>query len=294
LILNRISIAVAILLLQTWSVQSRDDLERNAELNCFVKQLKSLKVLNERFQGFVAKRNQTLDCETFLKASEKAIIGEIDDGTSKDQRTAKFKDCIMTDLKDKNVFAEYMTLKVYEAASSLSEDEKKQKRSEILTKLGNMRNNANKLCGVYEKIYGDEFDKITENDGKEKSKIEELTADYCMTKKIIENKLLNGFYFVLNTKNIDTDKIDCKDVLERNRKDFELNKLQEFKTATNKQPAASDEIAKCEIEKYQKFNVFDKYVVLFHLSTTNAQAEQKAPERKRFIDFMTELELSDC
>lgn len=111
-------------------------------------------------------------------------------------------------------------------------------------------------------------------------------TDYCARKYVVENNLIdvNTYKVVLNHKNLDIEGINCSKVLETE------NKLVEgMMTAAFVNPSRTPSEVACMKQKVVQSGFVGKLMTIGVLSNVEITDEQKQNERRRFVEFGSQL-----
>lgn len=131
-----------------------------------------------------------------------------------------------------------------------------------------------------------EFDEIIREDSDEVSE-DDKKQDFCIRKYFVANNLIDTSIFTvsLNSKNIDAANINCEQVVQETIQDFNATVEKILKAKDNKE---------CVMRNYRRMNVFGNVMKVGLMSELNLTDEQKAAERKAYIEMKTQVELADC
>lgn len=262
-----------------------------AEINCFIKHLKSVGKLEADYPEFnVAKQVQ--NCENVMKVFQKEVYKKV--ALAQKLDFEEHSKCIMNDLRSQNWVDHIMIQGVVLASDTLSDVEKTAKVEEIETVVKQIVADAINFC-VNQKEFGELFDAFFINDSSNEEEDDQI-AEYCGRKYVIDKNLIDSAVYdvVLNPKNLEVSTVDCE---ENNKKLFKLlNDLIEEILKKDEHVGLNAIQIQCAMKKYHENNFIDKLIRIAVISECNVTEEQKLSERKAFIKFMSETisTLMDC
>lgn len=262
----------------------------SAKLNCFVRKLKSENKLATNFPEF-AVTNEDNECEAFLKAAEKEAYQAIAFRVRMKSNYGEHTPCIMSDLRLRSWVDDIWLKYIYQASSSMPEDEKVKKSAAIDDKIEESMIEAFIGC-IYEKKFGALFDQIVSADMNSiDDTATEWKQDYCIRKLVVAKNLIDTSVYnvTLNPRNLNVDSIRCDEVLVP-----ELAQMREMliETLKSEDMQLKKHQVQCIANKFRDERYIGKFLAVGVLSELRITDEQKAVERKKFIHFIVEIVLS--
>lgn len=248
-------------------------------INCYIKHLKSVNKLNQKMQEISAS-NEIEDCDHFVASMRKEMVKETVKTLGTEFEITNKESCVAMNLNNSDFVDMTLKVVVYEVLGEASSKDYQVEKKEANEKVENDIMDAVILC-LFQEEYGQLFDEMltpTENEE------EDIEADYCARKAIVNDHLINPSYnLTLNPKNIDTSSINCIEKLKE--LDFELEK--ELKNGLlEDEPDISSNSLNCRVRICNENNYTRKIIATSLLSEVNLTEAQKMVERNKFIIFM--------
>lgn len=128
------------------------------------------------------------------------------------------------------------------------------------------------------------FNDYLENENKT---LEILQQDYCMSKYVAENKILDLTNVELNPNQVDSTNLDCNRIIEKFRIDSEKELTDKISSLAN-----GEKISKCVLDAYKNGEIFDSGVALKVLYNLDVPKETKESEKVRLTQKISEFGLA--
>jgi len=258
-----------------------------ARLNCFIRKLKSEHKLDATFPEFDA-GGETEDCDAFIKEAEKEVYHQVALGVRKKTDFGDYTKCIMADLRSHNWVDDMWLSFIYGASDTLSETEKSAKMQEYDDKIEKSATEAFTAC-VFEEEFGELFDDLVKKGGSSSSEedLEDQVQAYCARKLVVGRHLMKAEYNLeVNPKNINVDGVNCKTVtlpMIKEMRKMLIDTLNEDDLSLDKKQI------KCIENKFKEESFIGKFFAIALLNEVKLTDEQKAEERRSFINYMVEM-----
>ncbi|KAG5677368.1 hypothetical protein PVAND_007132 [Polypedilum vanderplanki] len=270
------------------------------EFECIANYLRDKKVLEKGFKYYV--QSEPLDCEshiseireTWLNKTLKIAFEDKDssEDEEKDEDLAQFKKlyaqdptCVYDQLLSLNYPDVLMQIYIYKKSTKLSNRQKKKYLSALEDDTVKKLTIASTIC-FPDQFFGLMFDEIFSEDESEVQSLEDKQIEYCITKYVIENKLIDTTVYQVNENphNIDTN-FDCTD---HNEDLFE--ELEELiRDQIINETSQSRRQVRCMTRAIKNKNTAQYLAKYSVLSEITLNDEQKNKFRNEFVTFMKEL-----
>jgi len=259
-------------------------------VSCLIKHLKTLNKLDQSYPDNDVSLD-SVDCETIVK--DQLEYEEQEFLEKYEVLIAGIEDCVGKEVKKHAAFDETLLIIVYERSSHLSESDKEKKISESSERRSNIHKRDIRWCRENQ-IYGRLFDELWEaanetSDESEKNGLE----DYCSRKHVVDGGFLdtNIFNVTLNPNNLNTEGIDCNELLKNEttttKLEFEKELREGFTSLFNK--SESDKITECALKKFDELNFSGILRAIAVLGELSPSVEQIQSERRKFIESQRQL-----
>lgn len=276
------------------------------KFECIANYLKEKNLLEKNFKYFV--QSEELDCDThiaeirehWLNDTLKVEFARDESSSEEDKDLTEFKrlysenpECIHDQLRTLNYPDVLMQIYIYKKSRKTSFGDKKRYLSALEDLTVKKLALALTMC-FPDMFFGLMFDGIFKEDEEgEVETLEEKRADYCITKYVVDNKLIdtNAHTIDLNPFNIDTS-FDCTDYIEDLHEESEETITIQFVT----DGTVPRRQVRCMNRVIRLKQTTEYLARLAVLSDVKLGDEEKSLERVKFIEFMKPLydDVSKC
>lgn len=255
------------------------DAKSEVMINCFIKHLKSLKMIGEDFPEHDG--NQHSNCTEVVKEAAQIIYKDCGPKTGFPDFD-KHKPCIMDNLKSHRWVEKEMEQMVIVSSETISIEEKVKRAKEIATVNNQILHGALELC-VNTDLYDSVFDSMlsrSKDDGKE----DDPMSDYCKRKIVDDHNLIdkNVYTFIVNPTNLNVTGLNC--TVNFNFPILNLDATSKLSIKNNKKT-----VSQCRTDHLNGNEFTARMFTLQILRKLNITNDQKASERVRFIEFVSNL-----
>lgn len=247
---------------------------------CIAEYLKEQGKLEEDFvsSGTFHPSKCTLVMPLILTAFERALELKLSNKSSINSN------CVIVELKKNGAMDYMLKQELLTMTKSLDEEETKIRIEETKENLRMVFEEAAKKCDS-DPSYGGLFDDILEI---RNESLAVLQQNYCYTKYVIENKLIDLEEVDVNPKRLAISNIECEAKIASNRieKENKLRSSLELKKTPQK-------TVECIMEKFQSSRAFDSNLALEVIDQIDASLEDKRRNREKiagkFQEFITSM-----
>lgn len=186
---------------------------KDEAINCIADYLKSINELESSFQTNPYE-GSAATCDYVIKSTNASFY---EMWTEELEKIPQFKtdlECIMGNLKKTQMSLFLLKELVYEASTSLSDEEKSLKINEA-KKAQEKNSLIVSLHCIATRRYGDLFDRMMTYTSSEEDNYDPK-EEYCIRRHVNDNNILNNeiYKYTLNPGNVNVDQIDCDPIME--------------------------------------------------------------------------------
>jgi len=246
-------------------------------------------------------------CEELLEAFQEGILEGAKIMIEEDDELKEHADCIMEKVKAFNILLPYMQSATYQKDTTLS----KFKRQKLFHEANGVLNQkfelAQEICDP-EKSFGDWFEEnyseeevsvtsTTENTSESEATTEisknevdigQLELDYCESKNLVEQGIIDTKVYAIeiNPKNVDVSDGKCHKLWFQATEELNISLKDEFETGLNR---PSPKEVRCMADTIREEKYAQHLMKVTKLSEHKITPEQKASEKAAFVVYMTNL-----
>ena len=245
---------------------------------------------NFRQKSFKSTYNGT-ECDTKIEEFYSRFYTTLENELKADEDFAPHVTCLIENLKKSDLAELSMKRAVYESIRKFNKKFSKRKLKKALKAIDyaveKKMTIAVVLCTSSD-VFGELFDEAYDDaNSTDSSKEETLEDDYCERKYMVDNNFTNPAYQVnLNPKNVNVSAINCDEIIENSIKEAVDELSKEFKDEL-KRP--SQRASQCIAKVIRSNHYFENVMRIAMLGEIGISDEDKAEERKQFIDNMKQL-----
>ena len=259
---------------------------------CIADYLKSISLMSA---DLGSNNPPSLLCQAIVDVTKIQILQSVRFEIQNDIEMRSEADCIMENLKKSNFGNNLLLIYVIEASEEIDETEKSEKLNLAKTTITQDTFNSFVSCKGRTK-FGEMFDSFLEP----KTSSEEKTdpkEDYCIRKRIIENKLitLENVNLQMNPQNIDTSNVDCNIVYQKTFKDAEDDLVKNLLDDDSDSTEEDDTIkfdptnVACILQTLRQRAYIDHLLQFDYLKDMSLDATKRNQMRNNFIEIMTNV-----
>lgn len=251
-------------------------------INCYIRQVKLVNKLEADFPEHQHAEEE--DCETFVEEISKVTYTKIALTMRRNTEMSNQTKCIMADLRANHWVEDIM---LHTVLDSMPGDEYKQRAADVEGNAEKAIRHAVNMC-LFDVEFGEMFDQFMESTDSSEEE-DSAMMEYCARKQVAENNLIDttAYTIELNPKNLDVAAADCEEILKKELDDFRKRMVARLRDENG--IGFNDEQVDCAMKKYQQGKYFSKLLAIGVLSEQNLTDEQKATERKTFVEAMRGL-----
>lgn len=261
-----------------------------AIINCYIKLLKDANEISDEVQA-IGNGDILPNCAEFVDNKKKELVTETVSNIQNKLDISENELCLREDLVKNNIIDVTLKAVVFDILEEISEKKYETEVKDANDKLENLIDDSLMYC-LFKEDFSDAFDEFFTEDSEEE---EDLEADYCGRKLVIDNQLLDTSVYTLplNPKNINLDNVNCEEKLKE-----VINKLEvELSDGMKKEdPQLTEQNLECRLNGFRSGNTYSKMIAAFFFSEINMSAEQKEVEKRKFIIMLGKLAFKavDC
>lgn len=276
------------------------DVETNSEqFECIANYLRDKKQLEKGFRYYV--QGEQLECETFIiekreewlnQTLDAMLHSESSEEQYEDKETKEFKEmylsnpnCFRQQLMELNYPDIVMKIYIYSNANKLSKKMRKKFLAKVDSESEKIVVIASSIC-FPEALFGIVFDEMFSDTQEDED--DDKETDYCIRKYVVDNNLIdtNEFTVEINPDNLDiAPDFNCTDHVDDTFEELE----DELKSSFFFSEVKSRRQNRCLQRVIKHAKVIDYMLSLGVMTELKISDEIRANERKKFIDFMSNL-----
>lgn len=270
--------AIGLIALSAIKLEAAPGLLQKVDNNCFIQHLKTLKKLEENYPEYGVEVSDDY-CQRIISSEENELYDRFTQSMIS-QNLNQYANCVISQLKSQSYAVEAVLRKVYEASEQLSETEREVKLAKVDERIAEMSMATVQIC-VFETEYGKVFDDTISAAYDDDDK-----TNYCLRKYVVDRNLidLKVHNIIINPKDIDISSFDCEGMLKTYFRNSTVN-ITEGENLKN----LNDEQKQCIKGKFREGKYAGKVLAVIVLSEISMNDEQKAAERTKFINSMSEF-----
>lgn len=271
-------------LISTWSFVHSAPFSGKAEINCYIRHLKSTDKLANNYPEFTTSE-EIEDCESYLKQSAKEFYKYVALQWRRDGDIDEYMPCIMQDLKSNNT-ASYMFLKhVYEASETMTEVEKAAEIEKATLLYEDKAYGAMISC-IYKEQLEEMFEELIRLNSGSVSNESRLMEDYCVRKHVVDNNLIDTtiYNIELNPENLNVDDINCLEVVKSPISEIRKTMIADMR---RDDIGFNENQIQCAVKQFREDHNTDKLLRIIVLIEQNLTEEQKAEAKESYMKLMT-------
>lgn len=270
--------AIALIALSAIKLEAAPNLLQEVDNTCFIQHLKDLKKLEEDYPEYSVEIPDGY-CQRLLPIEEKDLYDRFTQSMIS-QGLNQYVDCVVDQLKSQSYAVEVMLRKVYEASEQLSVTEREVKLAKVDERIAEMSMATVQIC-VFEAEYGKVFD-----DAINAAYDDDDKTNYCLRKYVVDKNLIDPkvHQITINPNDVDVSNIHCEGMLRTYFKNSTVNM-----TEGDSLKHLNEEQKQCIRGKFRDGKYAGKVLAVIVLSEISMTDEQKATERTKFINSMSEF-----
>lgn len=251
-------------------------------INCYIRHLKNANELGDDIQELENGNSET-NCDEIINNMKTQLIRETIKNIHKRLNISNKKQCVGDNLKENKILNKTFKVVVYEVLQESTGKNYENEVREANDKLENVIEDSATYC-LFKEDFGELFDELFTDSSEE----DDLEADYCARKHVLDNNLLDTSVYTLkvNPNNINTENVNCVEKLKEVIKKIEDDLAEGMK---KDEPEMANKNLECRLNAFRGDNTYDKMIATFFFSEINMTEEQKEIEKKKFIIFMGKL-----
>lgn len=251
-------------------------------INCYIRHLKSENEINNEIQELENGNSET-NCDELIRNMKTQLIKETIKNIHKRLDITNKKLCVSNNLMENKVVIKTFKVVVYEVLQESTGQNYNTEIKEANDKLENVIEDSATYC-IFKEDFGELFDELFTDSSEE----EDLEADYCARKHVLDNNLLDTSVYTLkvNPNNVNAENVNCEEKLKEVIKKLEDDLAEGMK---KEEPEMDNKHLECRLNAFRGDNTYDKLIATFFFSEINMTEEQKETEKKKYIILMGKL-----
>jgi len=238
---------------------------------CLVQYLKNKEKLSQDFPSTLlqALPNCDLGVQIAIQVLRKAIVDKI-----KETLPVELE-CLTNEFDNRETLDQLVKISIISESKMLSENGKKTQleicRSQLKLDVEKIAIQCNANVRIFKNIFNEAL-------GIKNETLAVLQYEYCITKYVADNSLLPLNNVDLNPKNINTENVDCNDIIDKERAKT-VQEIRDKLVATQN----GDSIFECVSNAYNKDRIFDWSLAIKVLHIVDLPKETDEYEKERIV-----------
>lgn len=265
-----------------------NEAERNV-VACFVQHLNGKGKLDETFQSTLLPTSSS-HCRRLVPFFVQIVRANLKDEVAKGFPNEA---SCLADVFDNIEAVDYhMKLNVIEKCSFLSVSDKDKQLEETRSQFKDTLTEIALQCLVDDKNFVQIFNRLL---GIKNETLEAYQRRYCMTKYVVDRQILKLENVDINPHQIDTDSVDCDDIMDDEQSEIgkSLGKTDKKELNKNLSPTEQRDLD-CNMDVYRRDNLFDLKVALKVIYYLDIPSQVKKVERNRIAAKITDKLDEEC
>ena len=265
--------------------------------DCIISYLKAKKLLGSEFR-----RNEelTMSCESLVEIIKTKTLLALERIFLEDEDISEYSNCMITSIAKTSYTDDSLLYYIYQNYNTtLTHEQSEEKETELMEKIQYYSTEAYVRCES-----GDNFETLfdsilSEDEGSSEEDLNEAES-YCLRMHVIENNLFNlpGFTLIENPKSIDTTSVNCDEVYPEVLSKIEAEMVESLSDSSSSKESDESESKEdenlsqqCFLEVVRAGNYVEKLLPFDYLKEFELSEEQKAEEKRKFVDIMVEMSI---
>lgn len=281
---------IALIILISYSFVDAAKSYNPAIINCYIKLLKDANEINDEVQA-IGDGDILPNCAEFIDNKKKELVAETVSNIQNKIDVSENELCLEKDLVKNKIIDVTLKAVVFDILVENSGKKYEAEAKDANDKLENVIDDSLMYC-LFKEDFSDAFDELFTEESEEE---EDLEADYCGRKLVIDNQLLDTSVYTLplNPKNINLDNVNCEEKLKEVIKKLEVGLSDSMK---KEDPQLTEQNLECRLNAFRSGNTYSNMIAAFFFSEINMSAEQKEVEKRKFTIMLGKLAFKavDC